>query len=394
MKLHSFLWLCLLGATPAMAGTQDSLDLNMLQAPTSPAATLLGISPSDIHRPTDPAGFMVSAQNAAQNFSVFPSSYAVDIAPAWLFFGRQIAYDDLKDGRFRNSVWQNLQLSAAYTNSQDSTGKNTTIGVSIKTSILRGRFTRKADSLVNAVNAMGAPSDAKRANIMAGLMGSDPILQNYRALQNRYRTNPDSSDKYMQLQTQRISQLNDSVYASLQGDYDKIKDFIKKIDIDRYGWKLDISAGVASDFPDQVFDSLTMNKAGAWLTGGYSTQSGFSTLGIVRYLYNPDKVYADENGIINKGDINTLDGGLRLLYDGPSSNFTLSGEAIYRSVLNKDNVNPTWRFTINADYELAPGKILTLAFGRNFDGTFNKDGNVIAAINFVMGFGNKLKSQQ
>jgi hypothetical protein len=115
--------------------------------------------------------------------------------------------------------------------------------------------------------------------------------------------------------------------------------------------------------------------------------------GIIRYLYNPDKIYADEKNILKQSDLSTLDGGMRLLYDNPNTAFTFSGEAVYRSVLNKTDVKPTWRFTINADYEVAPQKILTLAFGRDFDGMFNKDGNVIAAINFVMGLGNSVKTQ-
>ncbi len=386
--------LFLLAGIPAFAGNGDSLDLNLLQAPSSPAANLLGISPSDINRPTDPAGFMVSAQNAAQNFNVFPSSYAIDIAPAWLFFGRRIVYDDLKDGKFRHSIWQSLQLSGAYTNSQDSNGKSTTVGFSIKTSILRGRFTQKADSMINAINTMAAPTDAKRAAIMNELMMKDPALAAYGRMERQYRSsNADSAAKYHNLFTVRLKQLNDSVYTSLQDDYEKVKAMIKKIDIDRYGWKLDFAVGASDNFPQQVFDSVKLDKAGAWFTGGYSTQSGFSALGIVRYLFSPDKVYADENGVLNRDDLSTLDGGVRVLYDGTSSNFTFSGEAIYRSVLNKTDVKPTWRFTINADYEISPAKILTFAFGRDFDGKFNKGGNVIAAINFVMGFGNKLKTQ-
>jgi Tol biopolymer transport system component len=41
----------------------------------------------------------------------------------------------------------------------------------------------------------------------------------------------------------------------------------------------------------------------------------------------------------------------------------------------------------NAAYDIGQNQQLTFSFGRNFDGTITKDGNLIAALNFVKGFG-------
>src|ERR1043165_4185912 len=78
------------------AQVNDS-SLNILKAPTSPAANMLGISPSDVQRPTDPSAFMLSIQDASHDFSALPKSYAVDIAPAWLFGGHKITYEQFVD---------------------------------------------------------------------------------------------------------------------------------------------------------------------------------------------------------------------------------------------------------------------------------------------------------
>jgi hypothetical protein len=43
----------------------------------------------------------------------------------------------------------------------------------------------------------------------------------------------------------------------------------------------------------------------------------------------------------------------------------------------------------NADYALFKNQKLTFSFGRDFDGTISKDGNLIAALTLIAGFGNK-----
>jgi hypothetical protein len=41
----------------------------------------------------------------------------------------------------------------------------------------------------------------------------------------------------------------------------------------------------------------------------------------------------------------------------------------------------------NADYALAANQKLIFSFGRNFDGTITKEGNLVAALTVLFGFG-------
>lgn len=77
-------------------------------------------------------------------------------------------------------------------------------------------------------------------------------------------------------------------------------------------------------------------------------------------------------------------------YQGKDGKFLFGGEIIYRSVLNPQGVAPAWRYIVNCDYQVKKNTHLTLTLGRDFDGTFNKDGNLIAALNLVFGLGNTL----
>ena len=56
-------------------------DLNLLTAPASPGANLLGFATSDIEKPTELTDFMVSLQSATSSLTKLPSNYAVDFVP-------------------------------------------------------------------------------------------------------------------------------------------------------------------------------------------------------------------------------------------------------------------------------------------------------------------------
>ena len=170
---------------------------------------------------------------------------------------------------------------------------------------------------------------------------------------------------------------------------DSIKKIGESLSFARYGWKLDLAGGMSYYFPNQVYSSGTLNSAGAWLTGGYEDESSnVSMLAIARYLHNPKEAYADPNSILKQNNLNTFDTGIRLLFDTKDSKFSFSGEVVYRSILNNTVIDPSYRYTINTDYKVGKNQLISFVFGRDFDGTINKSGNLLAALNFIMGFGN------
>jgi len=81
----------------------------------------------------------------------------------------------------------------------------------------------------------------------------------------------------------------------------------------------------------------------------------------VRYLYQPSKIFADESNVLQTNDISTLDAGAKAYLNALKGRFTLSAEAIYRSVLNKDLIDPSWRWLI---WLAAACMFLAASFGR------------------------------
>lgn len=93
-------------------GIDTTINLDLLNSPVNPAFNMLGISSSDIHRPTDLSKFALSIQNATNNFSAIPKSYGIEIAPFLL--GKGYTLNELNSKK--NSIAQTLSISFGFTN--------------------------------------------------------------------------------------------------------------------------------------------------------------------------------------------------------------------------------------------------------------------------------------
>jgi hypothetical protein len=372
------------------ANADTSWVINSLVAPSSAGASLIGISPSVIQKPTDPSAFTVSLLNATNNLTAIPNSYAVDFAPAWLFYGQHISYNQFKSNALGNNIWQSLDVSFALKNVKDTVSDktNTTLGLGLKFSLLRGAISKKANSLVDqSYELLSQLTAAQTAKIKA-----------YGKSHPEYLAGVKSATRITDtaLKTQVITRLErtrDSVYklASVEqkDKLDSIKKIGEAISFARYGWKLDFAGGLSYYFPGQVYSTGTLNNAGAWLTGGYEDEdSRVSVLEIARYLYNPKEAYADPANILKNSNLSTFDFGLRMLFGTKDTKFTFGGEVIYRSIVNNNAVPSSYRYSLNADYQVGKNQLISFTFGRDFDRIVTKGGNLLAALNFVMGFGN------
>ncbi|HVS94200.1 MAG TPA: hypothetical protein VHE59_19320 [Mucilaginibacter sp.] len=370
----------------------DSISLDLLNAPSSPAFNLLGIAPSDIERPTDMNSFRASIQNATGNFSKLPSSYAVEFTPASLLKLNNQTLNDLGSIKFGDVFSQSFTVSFGLTQGKSLNSKTndsvsfTKLGFGVKFSIIRPRFTNKTQKeIVDLENIQKKylfdlnPTDS--INTVKKLIKEADSLHN--------TAKRDSLVK-------KLAKL-DSIFANnetanlVKGDsglYKQLKTTATNLKIERSGAFLDFAGGIALDFPTDKFDFSLVEKAGAWLTGGYEGgNDGFSALGIARYLYQPDAIFDDPNGTLKTNNISTFDMGARILYTTYNSKFTASTEAIYRSVLNKNTIPSSWRLVLNLEYNVGNNQKLTFSFGRNFDGNLTTDGNLISALNYIIGFG-------
>lgn len=397
---------------------QENTDFDLLKAPISPASNLLGFAQSEIDKPTDISDFMLSLQSATNSYTALPSNYAVDIAPFWLLKDKSnlgdISTVGLQKSTGKNVIKQSLVLSLAVKN-PDSTGNgfnsnSTYAAVGFKLSIYRGDFDTKTKQNLNQI--------AELQKIKLGLIDNktdaiyDNLPQEINELKEKrkkifldFDVNEESPDnialgellykkanKLDSIISFKIEQLfnQDNKETKFKTIDSKIKKLASEFQLARVGFSWEISGGIGNEFRQKDFNNSKIYNAGLWTTIGYTWEKSGALLAFARYLYNPDKVFALDNTINVIENISTFDTGLRYIIGNSQSKFNGSLEAIYRSVpSNSDLIDSSWRLMLNLDYAILKNQKLTFSFGRNYDGTTNKNDNLIATIGTVFGFGNK-----
>ncbi|MBO0360705.1 hypothetical protein J0X19_22280 [Hymenobacter sp. BT186] len=408
MKITTLLTVALCSVTvTALAQNEEGIKLDVLRAPVSPASNLLGIATTDIDKPTDVSAFMLSLQSASSSFAKLPSNYAVDISPYYLFTKKRgdFTTNGLQSTKYEDIFKQTFIISAAIRNPDEAETNlnvnNTYAGLGLKFSILRGEYDdttkTKLDKIIGLQKKM---TDDLAKTVREWITRNDPeyaalVVQRQQLFTNRTGLTPQqviNSDQYKSLERQiseKLQNFTDQQTAQVRQEiFAEIKQTAATFQTSRVGLSWDINGGVSGEFIDKRFNRSRVYNAGVWTNFGYTTKDGIALLALARYLHNPNQIFALDNQPNKIGNINTLDGGLRLAYSRPQSKFSASAEGIYRSVLSSNTIDPSWRMVFNADYAIFQNQKLTFSFGRNFDGTVSKDGNLIAALTFLAGFGN------
>lgn len=411
MKKMFFIGICFLSSIVSFSqkNIDSTVNLDLLKAPTSVAFSMLGIAASDIERPTDLTSFATSIRSATNNFSKLPTSYSVEFSPAWIARMDNLTLDRYNSTNFRDVFWQSFNVSLAFTRQSEDgkedtdTGSFSKLGAGLKFSIIRPRWSDNTRNLFDSLLFYQKLALSDFVHFTTIMEANDPELQSLKAQlkavgastnftdDEKRRLISDLAQKINIIQQAINSRFNEDT-ARVMASHNMLLQAANKFKTERIGPALDFTTGIVMDFPDNRFNYSLMSKAGAWLTGGYEGgNEKISFFGIIRYLFQPDKIFADEGGILKTANISTLDGGARILIKGAQGKFIGSCEAIHRSALNKNIIDPNWRVILNLEYDVGFNQKLTFAFGKNFDGTVSKNGNLVAALNFIKAFGAQKK---
>lgn len=424
MKYLMLIALATLTAT-AFGQTADQKEikevkLDLLKAPSSPASTLLGFAVTDIEKPTDLSDFMLSVQSASSSYTKLPSNYAVDIAPFYLFRNKGADFsttgkNGLQSTRFKDYFRQSFVMSLALRN-PDSAFNNfkpsSTYGaLGLKFSIVRPQYNKETREKLSSIY------EKQRALLMIYKIGLEEKRKSaryeYLGIRNIYLLDSIAHLPYLteeEKKTHAVAMMEDTSSEFAKNELEKgelNKGFKKDIQTElakqsqleadlqaeaktfignRQGLSVDIAGGVSTEFREKRFDNSKIFNSGVWSTFGYNWANGSSILGLARYLYNPDEVFALDNMKNSIANQSTFDTGLRFIFT--KGKFGGGAEALYRSILLSGTVKPSWRLVANADYALADNQKIIFSFGRNFDGTVTRDGNLVAALTLLFGFGN------
>lgn len=377
---------------------QDEIDVNSINAPATPAATLLGFSASEIDKPKDASAFLGSIVTQTDGLKNIPSNYAFEIAPAWLLDGlrKKITFESFKS---KSDICQGITLSGAVRRneaSDDRPNPMTQVAWGIKISLWRGGFSDATNNLI----------ESAKGNLKTIHQGLASIIENdqeYQGLLDSIFDMPDSiRNKYPEQETILKLKLENQarILAASEADtkaetYKKLKADLNENKFTRKGFKLDLTAGFVQDFPNDNYSDRFISKYGAWVTSGYETEKGLSLLGIGRLLKCPDTEYVIDT-FNKKGIVLSTDYGCRLIYSPSTKPWSISAEALHRQLKAKEEIkdkwetlDPTWRYSVTLEYQINKDLSLNFTFGKNFDGTANRKGNVISLLTLLKSLGNK-----
>lgn len=391
----------------AAAQQKDTvLTLDQLRAPSSPAFNMLGISANEIERPKNPTDLALSLGNATNNFSGIPQSYAIEVAPFWILGGKTTFDQFIKDS-VANNILQTavISLGTATANSIKDGSQYRQVGAAVKFSILRGNVGDEFKTWKTELIKYQAAYTRRIDSVKKQLMANDEV--EVKQLRELYNQTPNTNTVGRASIQAAIRMIRDATenkldQIELELQQTKDRDLIKKLDklskttFKRYGFKMDWAAGAVVDHPDSTFNRSYLSKFATWLTAGYEAKDGSNILFLLRYAANFDRFYRNNaNQIVKDINIGNLDMGLRVFKDF-NDKFTLSFEYINRipfySSSNYVLNNVTWpsrtdRYDVSLNYKVGKNQSISFTYGKNFDNIITKGGNLITALNYVIGFG-------
>lgn len=350
----------------------DGINFDLLTAPATPAAALLGFAPSEIDKPRDVAEFMASVVSQTDGFSNLPANYAIEVAPAWLFGKEKISFESFQNNKLSSSIWQSLAISAAVRRRDASESNDlplTQVSAGIKVSLSRGHFPGTTLDLI----------DSTRENLNFIHRNIESYLADDLVYQALIDSAFESQSWLDTLNIYRNRKFKDFRSTELA----KLESKIKRLRFNRIGFKLDLTAGIVQDYVNNSYNQRTISKLGIWLTTGWEGEKGFSVLAMGRVLKSPDADYQDETGNMQIASILSYDAGARLFWAPPDKPYSLSGEALYRKVSTPKELPASWRYTVNFEYKLKSNLSLNFTYGRDFDDVVIKEGNVVALLSLI-----------
>jgi hypothetical protein len=389
----------------------DTINMDVMVAPNSPAFNLLGINPTLIDKPSTPTEFAFSIANASSNFAQLPKNYAVEFLPVPLFFSKSKAGHDLTTKKFANTLAQTFSISSAFTTNDtvSTTIPNyikTRTGIGFKVSLLRGNIDTKDSSYIASLVAVRKKLDYLHKKLVSDYEADAATDVVYVLLKDkkaqiikeiiRYKTASNAGTEQSQATIDSLMKADAVINQSIQTRVEEIKNIsitkaeveakqlkaaIESIKFKRHGAMLDLAGAMAIGYRNDDFQNSIVQQYAFWFNGGYSTKKGFDFLALARYNNNV-KALSDSLGQLS--DETSFDIGGKIEFISKDNKFSIAGEAIARFVSDTS----LYRYTFNTSYQVKKNQAITLSIGKNFGATkATFGGNLIATINYAIAFG-------
>ncbi len=397
--------------SPAITGAQSAaarpatIELDNLRTPTSPAFTILGVTPTSIARPSTPRALALDLVSSTERGTVIPENYALEVAPYWLRARPALTFAQYTRPTVAQSIRQSFALSFGTARDEAETKSITTrIAIGARVTPIAGRPSRRFAALLEQLDALqrtristvAEQSDAldvideisaERLTAAAAIAAANAAGDGERA--TTFRQRADS----LAARERAARESFDRLTTQLQRHADSMQVVARAMgtaDAERVGLFAEAATAAAVVFPGNDFDAAQTSRVGAWATVGYRLeQPRLDIIGVARVQRD---IVTDEH--------NALDLGGRLVWQ--RDRLELSGEFVSRTSLWEedelaasppaaiaDPLASSSRAVATMTYRVAESVYIAGSFGRDHRITTGDDRPLIATVGVSFQLGPK-----
>jgi hypothetical protein len=385
MKLHSLFFAAVFISLSVLAKAQG--DEKAITLPSTPAFGILNFDPSAVMRPTSTEQLKTDLLSAFDKNGKLLMNLGLEFQPYWLKNRPGLTRKEYLNPTGFGGVIRSLAISGATV--KDSTTGNNNFGLGLRFRVLHGRPT---DSVAYYDSALGAN------DIPVGLL--QPVRLNpgnfTKASIKALIDGAVTEGKLPAKQGEFVKEILDEIAAKYQGDDSAtIKAYQKEVEEALVAAGDAAQARLAAIQDDRK--GLTLDFAGA---AGFEqrpleTRRRIGVWGNLNYYVSPDDLFTlTGRAYFSNGDTsqNNLDVGLA--YTKKAQQFSLSLEGLIRYYdaeapdfavggnAKKHDHSFTYRFALQASYQIAKHISLNLSVGKDFDRAFISGSSFVSIFGF------------
>ncbi|HEX8391912.1 MAG TPA: hypothetical protein VF665_06070 [Longimicrobium sp.] len=362
-----------LSAPRSARAQNEAPELSSLRPPASPAFLLLGVSPTEVHRPTNPADFAFTLVNGTSMLSELPENFALEAAPYWFASRRMLTWQEDNVRSPIQSFWRTLAVTTGSAEIGTDEAPVTGVSVGSRAMLLSGRYSQATIDSLSALQSALASEGGMNLRLAAV-----PLAALDRWLANEMGKPGANRDSLRAEYNRRRAAIDDAVLTdpAYQKQVKAVRDRFNDFAVRREGHMLEVAGGAAWGFPDRVVDAGRLRRWAGWAT--YSCERCFSPAGppltpvvMVRYQAGEDDVGGD-----------VLDVGASL--NASDTRWGLSIEGVWRQFTGGSDADALYRIAGHLEYQVRRDMWLQATFGRDQD--TSREGSLLAQLGFRFNF--------
>jgi hypothetical protein len=345
---------------PTQIFAQTNLKITDLELPNAPAFTILDYSPTNISTPTTTQAFTLSLISAVSDADGFPTNYALEFTPYWVFKNKSRNFTDYlgdEEKDYYSKPYKNMSFSLSSVK-KDSIQN---ISAGIRTNLFTVNRKARRDAINDLINNK--------------LPYITEIIDNTTSpLKDPYPSGSEKSKNWQKTQLD-ILENNPEYISTSKLIYDKVDEINAMKPI----FTIDIASAYSQFYDNNDFKSGNFGRFGAWATFNENIKIKGENNYLCFYQYARYLIDETDYDITTLSYLkeNSLDIGLKIEFQ--FNDFSAGYEYIKRTS-ESDN----YRSVGNLKYKISDSITINGGFGKNFE----KTDNLVSFLGISLGIAN------